>query len=237
VRINELSQSNSLNLELTISVNSVKIVNMTSEEPNSIQSAGTTRRDEIVVAATPVFLRFGFKKTSMEAVAAAAGISRQALYLHFPNKESMFSAVVDGLGQLTGRVAHIALWRSGLTLDQQLLAVFDETMPHESAELLDELLVTAKELVPDSVAEIDVQMVTEISTRLHVALVNMEWAVPGVSVEEAAQVLHATSYGLKQQTDNRIDYLGGMKSAISLVLKAGGLVPPTIHHENKEQEK
>jgi AcrR family transcriptional regulator len=210
---------------------------MTTKETNSIQSVGTTRRNEIVDAAAPVFLRFGFKKTSMEAVAVAAGISRQALYLHFPNKESIFGAVVVGLGQSTGRVAHIALWRSGLTLEQQLLAVFDETMPRESSELLAELLITAKKLVPDSVADIDAQMVAEISTRLHVYKVNAEWAMPGVSVEEAAQVLQATSYGLKQQSGNRDVYMSGMKSAISLVLKAGGLVPPTINQENKEQQK
>jgi AcrR family transcriptional regulator len=222
-------------LDLTDNVKYVNVVNMTSNQPNSTEIPGTARRNEIVDAAVPVFLRFGFKKTSMEAVAAAAGISRQALYLHFPNKESMFSAVVDGLGQLTGRVAHIALWRPGLTLEQQLLAVFDETMPRESPELLAELLVTAKDLVPHSVVDIDAQMVAEISTRLHFALVNTEWAVPGVSVEEAAQILQATSYGLKQQSGNRADYLSGMKSAISLVLKAGGLIPPTIHHEIKEQ--
>jgi AcrR family transcriptional regulator len=222
---------------LTSSVKSVKIVNMMSENIKSIHIEGTARQGEIADAATPVFLRFGYKKASMEGVAAAAGISRQALYLHFPNKESMFSAVVDRLGRMTGRAAHIALWRPGLALDQQLLAVFDETMPRESPELLAELLATAKELVPDSVANIDAQMVAEISTRLHVALVNMEWAVPGVSVEDAAQILQATSYGLKQQSGNRADYLNGMKSAISLVLKAGGLVPPTINQENKEQEK
>jgi AcrR family transcriptional regulator len=222
---------------LTIHVKYVKIVNMISEELNSIQSERTARQGEIADAATPVFLRFGYKKASMEAVAVAAGISRQALYLHFPNKESMFSAVVDRLGQSTGRVAHIALWRSGLTLDQQLLGVFDETMPRESPELLAELLATAKELVPVSVADIDTQMVAEISNRLHDALANNEWSVPGVSVEDAAQVLQATSYGLKQQSGNRADYLSGMKSAISLVLKAGGLVPPTINQENKEQQK
>jgi AcrR family transcriptional regulator len=221
-------------LDLTDSVKYVNVVNMTSNQPNTTEIPRTARRNEIVDAAVPVFLRFGFKKTSMGAVAAAAGISRQALYLHFPNKESMFSAVVDGLGQLTGRVAHIALWRPGLTLEQQLLAVFDETMPRESPELLAELLVTAKELVPHSVVDIDAQMVAEISTRLHFALVNTEWAVPGVSVEDAAQILQATSYGLKQQSGNRADYLSGMKSAISLVLKAGGLVPPIIHHEIKE---
>ena len=149
-------------LDLTDSVKYVNVVNMTSNQPNTTEIPRTARRNEIVDAAVPVFLRFGFKKTSMGAVAAAAGISRQALYLHFPNKESMFSAVVDGLGQLTGRVAHIALWRPGLTLEQQLLAVFDETMPRESPELLAELVVTAKELVPHSVVDIDAQMVAEL---------------------------------------------------------------------------
>jgi len=201
---------------------------MNSDELNTDQGTGITRRDEIVNLAVPVFLRFGFKKSSMESVASAAGISRQALYLHFPNKESLFSAVVDELGRSTGRVAHIALWRTELTLDQQLLAAFDETLPRESPELLSELLTTAKRLVPDSVADIDAQMVAEVSERLHAAFIDVAWSASDVSVEQAVQVLQATSYGLKQQNGDRGSYLAGMQSAIRLILRAGGLVPPSI---------
>jgi AcrR family transcriptional regulator len=201
---------------------------MNSNELETSQNFGKARRDEIVDSAIPVFLRFGFKKTSMDAVALAAGISRQAVYLHFPNKESLFSAVVDELGRSTGRVARVALWRAELTLDQQLLAAFDETLPHESPQLLSELLTTAKALVPNLVADIDAHMVAEISSRLHAAFVGVAWPVSGVSVEQAVQVLQATSYGLKQQSGDRHDYLAGMQSAISLILKAGGLVPPSI---------
>ena len=201
-------------------------------DPNdtaSSRTAALARQDEIVDAATPVFLRFGYKKASMDAVAAAVNLSRQAVYLYFSTKEALFGAVVESLCEKTGRSAHDALWREGLTLDAQLLAAFDETMPQESLELLSELLATAKALFPRSVTDIDAQIVAEISARLHDALGRQHWPVPGVTVEQAAQVLQATSYGLKQQTGSRTDYLAGMQSAIGLILAAGGLGSPASH--------
>src|SRR3546814_5896731 len=53
------------------------------------------RQVEIVEAATGIFLRYGFKKTAMEDIARAVGISRQALYLYFPTKEAVFKAVIS----------------------------------------------------------------------------------------------------------------------------------------------
>lgn len=45
-------------------------------------------------AAAGVFLRFGFKKTSMDDVARAVGLSRQGLYLHFAGKDELFAAAL-----------------------------------------------------------------------------------------------------------------------------------------------
>ena len=42
------------------------------------------------MAATAIFLRYGFKKTSMDDVAQAAGVSRQGLYLYFDTKDFLF---------------------------------------------------------------------------------------------------------------------------------------------------
>jgi AcrR family transcriptional regulator len=210
---------------------------MASKQVDHSRTAVPTRRDEIVDAAIPIFLRFGYKKASMDAVAAAANLSRQTVYLHFPGKEVLFRAVVDELCQSTRRVAHDALWRAGLSLEEQLLAAFDETMPRESLQLLSELLDTAKALVPQSVADIDAQMVSEVSARLHEALGRKHWPVPGVTVEQAAQVLQATSYGLKQQTGSRTDYLAGMRSAIGLMLMAGGLASASRPRNRKEQQR
>ena len=206
-------------------------------EGDSGRAAAPARQDEIVDAATPVFLRFGYKKASMDAVAAAAGLSRQAVYLHFPGKEALFSAVVNKLCRLTGQAAHAALWRAGLTLEQQLLAAFDETLPRESMELLAELLATAKALFPQSVTDIDTQIVAEVSARLHDALGRQHWPVPDVTVEQAAQVLQATSYGLKQQTSSRTGYLAGMRSAIGLILAAGGLASPARDSRQRKKQR
>jgi AcrR family transcriptional regulator len=195
-------------------------------EGDSSRTAALARQGEIVDAAIPVFLRFGYKKASMDAVAAAAGLSRQAVYLHFPGKEALFKAVVGQLCQSTGEAARAALRRPGLTLGEQLLAAFDETMPRESMQLLSELLATAKALFPQSVTDIDARIVSEVSARLHDALGRRQWPAPGVTVEQAAEVLQATSYGLKQQTSSRTGYLAGMQSAIALILAAGGLAPP-----------
>jgi AcrR family transcriptional regulator len=53
--------------------------------------------DDVVSAATAVFLRYGFKRTTMGDLAAAAHMSRPALYLVFPSKEELFTAVMQRL--------------------------------------------------------------------------------------------------------------------------------------------
>jgi len=50
--------------------------------------------DKIIAAARHVFTRYGFKRTTMGEIAAAAGMSRAALYLVYPSKEDVLTAVV-----------------------------------------------------------------------------------------------------------------------------------------------
>lgn len=56
-----------------------------------------TKSKAITAAASDVFLRYGFRRTTMGDIAQAAGISRPALYLVFPNKENVFQAVAHYL--------------------------------------------------------------------------------------------------------------------------------------------
>ena len=49
------------------------------------------------MAATAIFLRYGFKKTSMDDVARAAGVSRQGLYLYFDTKDLLFRESLEHL--------------------------------------------------------------------------------------------------------------------------------------------
>jgi len=58
---------------------------------------GSEKLQQIRDAAMDAFLLYGFKRTSMEDIAAGANMSRAALYLHFKNKRDIFRSIVEGL--------------------------------------------------------------------------------------------------------------------------------------------
>jgi AcrR family transcriptional regulator len=55
---------------------------------------GRATRGQLIEVATRLFAEHGYEGTSIEAVLSAAGVSRGALYHHFPGKEALFEAVV-----------------------------------------------------------------------------------------------------------------------------------------------
>lgn len=60
------------------------------------------RRASILRGAAAAFSETGFAATSMEAIAAAAGISKLIVYRHFDSKEELYRAVLD---DAAGRLA------------------------------------------------------------------------------------------------------------------------------------
>jgi AcrR family transcriptional regulator len=63
------------------------------------------RREQLLAAATQAFARAGFAATSLDDVAAAAGISRVLLYRHFESKTDLYRAVLDrAIARLTAAV-------------------------------------------------------------------------------------------------------------------------------------
>lgn len=55
-------------------------------------SAREQRIDEILRASIPVFAQRGYRRTSMANIAAAAGVSRPALYQYFTDRADLFAA-------------------------------------------------------------------------------------------------------------------------------------------------
>jgi TetR/AcrR family transcriptional regulator, mexJK operon transcriptional repressor len=62
--------------------------------PPEAETRSTRKRRAIVEAATEAFLRKGYLGTSMDEIAAAAGVSKQTVYKHFADKERLFSEIV-----------------------------------------------------------------------------------------------------------------------------------------------
>ncbi|NUP51676.1 MAG: TetR/AcrR family transcriptional regulator [Catenulispora sp.] len=55
------------------------------------------KRRAILEAATTVFLREGFSRASIDAIAAGAKVSKQTVYNHFGDKNGLFMAVTDAV--------------------------------------------------------------------------------------------------------------------------------------------
>src|SRR4030081_199138 len=66
----------------------------------------TRKRRAILEAATAVFLRNGYLGTSMDEIAALAGVSKQTVYKHFADKESLFSEIVLSSVNAAGDPVH-----------------------------------------------------------------------------------------------------------------------------------
>jgi len=57
--------------------------------------ARAERREQILDAATRAFARTGFSSTSLEDIAAEAGVSHVILYRHFDSKSDLYRAVLE----------------------------------------------------------------------------------------------------------------------------------------------
>ncbi|MBF9035974.1 TetR family transcriptional regulator [Rhodobacterales bacterium HKCCE2091] len=55
---------------------------------------------QVIAGAREVFLREGFEGASVDAIARDAGVSKATLYSYFPDKESLFHAVLNGVCNL-----------------------------------------------------------------------------------------------------------------------------------------
>lgn len=64
------------------------------------QRRSEARRERILEAALDVFTRRGYREAAMDDIAVASETSKGGLYFHFPNKQTIFIALVDRMAAL-----------------------------------------------------------------------------------------------------------------------------------------
>ena len=185
--------------------------------------ANAAKRVAILDAAAPLFLRYGFKKTSMDDVARAAGLSRQGLYLHFPTKELLFKEGLSRLIEGTRAAGRAALARDDLAIEERLLGLFEAVHGHAigepGAENMTELLEAAKSLMAGAIDELEDGLVADLARALRATKLAADWKEMGVSAKEIAENLYATSHGLKPRVKTRAEYRDRMRVAIKLACR------------------
>src|SRR6266508_4747378 len=88
--------------------------------PKLLQTTRVAREARILRAAVVCFARQGYYGTTVEEIAAEAGIAKGAAYVYFPSKEAIFLALYD-------------TW--GCTLREEIMAALATLTPAERASV------------------------------------------------------------------------------------------------------
>lgn len=75
-------------------------------------------RLQIIEAASSIFSRYGFKKTTMDDIAFAAGKGKSSVYYYFKNKEEVFEAVVNQEALILKEEISVALAKTDNAVDK-----------------------------------------------------------------------------------------------------------------------
>jgi AcrR family transcriptional regulator len=81
--------------------------------------ARSLKGESVLQAAIDLFARYGYRKTSVDEIAEAAGVSKRTVYLHFDGKEAIFRAMAEYMAEVTRERFEAAL-KSGGTAAERL---------------------------------------------------------------------------------------------------------------------
>lgn len=189
---------------------------------NEIDDTAATRQAAIIEAAKEVFHRYGFKKTSMDDLARAVGLSRQGLYLHFPSKQALFKTMIMQVLDGMRADAREALARHDVGIEDRVLDAFDAMFSKAvGSENLSELFTTMVELLgPQNIRELQEEFASQIAQSLSSAGIDEKWKDTGVSAKDLAELLFASSDGIKRKAKTRDEYRDRMRIAVKVVCRS-----------------
>ena len=167
-----------------------------------------------------VFARFGFRKTSMEDVARAAGVSRQGLYLLFTNKEELFRHALEHSlsAQLSAAIASLS--RPENDLEERLIAACTEWCGRFVGSLgedASDLLCASTALAGATVARYEAQFEAALTSALLASPLAPLCAAADLTPADLARSLHGAARGLKQSCNTRQEFAVGTTAIVRMI--------------------
>ena len=215
---------------------------MNAEETTAPTSSADARRGQLLETALGVFARHGYRKTSMDDVAHAAGVSRQGLYLHFPTKEDLFREAVTHALERAQELVATVLARPAGSLEDRLVDAFDAWVGQFVEAVgsdVDDLVSACEALLGPAVAREKQRFAARIALALEASGLAASYAPAGITAVDLATTLCATATGLKLAHTTRHGFIAAIRIAVrALCLPAsiaarpaarGRVVPLTGH--------
>jgi AcrR family transcriptional regulator len=190
-------------------------VNITLPRPAEPES----RLCAVLDSAVSVFARYGYRKTSMDDVARAAGVSRQGLYLSFANKEELFRRALEHSLSDQLACAITALARAEDSLETRLIAACKEWSGRFVGSLgadAADLMCASTSLAGATLTEYEWQFEEALVKAIDGTPVAERCAAAGLNIADFARALHATARGLKQACKTQEDFVKGMTAAVRM---------------------
>ena len=181
--------------------------------------ARSLKLEHVLDAATDLFTRYGYARTTMGDIAARASMSRPALYLLFSDKDAIFDGVIRRMDEaklaaISGAIEHLDDMDAKL-----LLACLDWGMhgvslaaAHPDAADLFDLRFTAVRQVYDNFEALVVQLIGPQAVRSGIA------ATP----EELAHVLVFAMRGFRAASPDGSDMRRLIAVQVAMLLRAIG---------------
>ncbi|MDV6271229.1 TetR/AcrR family transcriptional regulator [Rhodococcus globerulus] len=189
----------------------------------------TQRREQVLAAALIVFATFGYRKTSMDAVARAADISRPGLYFLFASKEELFRETMQQeLGRALDDV-RAALTAPDMGFEARLVAALDAQLGRyvgtHLSEAVDDLLEhgTARLDNMHGGARLD-SMYDDYRAAFHdamsEAIADSGQPAGNSTPRQIAEVLAAAGEGWKHRVADRPEFVDKLAMAVDVVLRS-----------------
>lgn len=156
-----------------------------------------SRKAAILVAAQPVFLRYGYRKTSMDDVAKAADVSRQGLYVHFASKEDLFREMIQHGLSLHLHEARLVLADETRPIGQRLVAALSEWFGgQDKLGANSDLLQASLQIGGTIIQSQKEQLEQDICRAIEKSELMSVYGVRGISARDITNTLMATSRGI-----------------------------------------
>lgn len=180
----------------------------------------TDRRSAVLQSALTTFARYGYRKTSMDAIARSANISRPGLYFLFDSKEELFRAAVESALEEDLTEVERILGVPDRTIRDRVLDAFERW----AGRYIGPMTWDLGSIIDDN-PELLGAMVVDAPERFAALLVSaLESAgpiVPARTSTALAQTLISTSIGIKHQVQERQSYRERLATAVDLLLPTG----------------
>jgi len=185
----------------------------------------TEKELRVLEAAKTVFLRYGFRRVTMQDIAEAAGVSRPALYLIYPNKEEVFKAAIRQVATENLRKIREDLWANP-TIESRLQHAFEiwSVGPFrlmlnspDAKDLVDCTYGFARGEMEEFTAKFNDVLVEILAPHILYALANRLSSDP-IDARQIAEILNSAVHGFKESAVTVPELQSRIKALVTLTI-------------------